>query len=134
MKRGRDRAAVAVIAGVGLLAAASAAAVCHPDSPGTRTLEVRGDVVGYVQRGAGVDVTLRTADGCENMEFGGRSSASRLSRIRPKTTTCDKAQASRGYSVVVDDTPKRPLRATTVRGAPSLGSTASYACIAGRCR
>ena len=81
----RLRSGVPVVVGaVALLGAVPALAyVCHPDAPGTRTLAVHGQVLGYSVQGASVSLRVRAADGCTRLLVWHTSS--RAAAARPAT-------------------------------------------------
>src|SRR5437667_3325263 len=54
---------LAVLAGV-LFAGATAASVCHPDPPGTKTARVPGRVQSYAMRGSRVTIVFRSRQEC----------------------------------------------------------------------
>ena len=122
MQRARRRTkAAAVVGGLGLLASASAAAVCHPDSPGTRTLAVTGHVVGYAQHGGAVEVTLQAPSGCHRTTAWRPLIGRPFQAIRAASAKCGATRSLRGASVEVGDLSPRLLRATDGAQRAELG-------------
>jgi hypothetical protein len=78
-----------LVAAFGLAAPAIAAYVCHPDPPGTRTLSLRGDLLGFTLQGTDLVVALRSNGACRALAW--RSADGTLSQSGLSCTTITRA-------------------------------------------